>query len=227
MDLVTQQKLERREHILERARELIAAHGYDGITVRELAAHCRVSVPTLYNQFGSKDALLATAVGSHFSGLLAGSRTRQWRGHGRLVGVIGICADEMLRLEEYQRALLRAFMRTRKTARLQETLMEELAAELEVALAEMRERDHLASWVDLGVLGQQIKGASMAAAVAWAIGELDGTTLRAAMVYGAAALVLGAARGAARPALERELRKSQEVLAKARAAPPARSAQGS
>ena len=77
MDLVTEQKLERRERILASARELIAERGYEGLTMRDLAAHCRVSVPTLYNQFGSKDSLLAAAVETHCSGLLATSRDEQ------------------------------------------------------------------------------------------------------------------------------------------------------
>jgi len=71
---VTEQKLERRARILAAARELIAQRGYEALSMRELAAHCRVSVPTLYNQFGGKQALLAAAVESHFAGLLAGTR---------------------------------------------------------------------------------------------------------------------------------------------------------
>ena len=62
MDLMTEQRLARRAAILSTARELIAARGYESVTVRELAEICRVSVPTLYNQFGGKDQLLAEAI---------------------------------------------------------------------------------------------------------------------------------------------------------------------
>lgn len=213
MDLVTQQKLERREHILEAARKLIGERGYDGITMRDLAARCRVSVPTLYNQFGSKDALLAAAVETHFSSLLATSRDEQkWRGHERLVGVMGLCADNIVRLPRYNRSLLRAFMGARDTAPLEATLMSELSAEISIALDEMASRRQLADWIDRPVLGQQITGAAIATSVAWAVGALDDRGLRASMVHAAAGMVLGAARGAARTALEEELRAAQQAL---------------
>ena len=49
MDLVTKQREERKRRILEVARQLIAKHGYDGVTMRDLAEKSLVSVPTLYN----------------------------------------------------------------------------------------------------------------------------------------------------------------------------------
>src|SRR5947209_19459743 len=58
MTLFDEHKAERRERILRAARKLVAARGYDGLTMRELADAARVSVPTLYNLFGSKDAIL-------------------------------------------------------------------------------------------------------------------------------------------------------------------------
>ena len=213
MDLVTQQKLERREHILESARDLIAGRGYEGLTMRELAAHCRVSVPTLYNQFGSKDALLAHAVQSHFSGLLAGAgEGESWSGHARLVGVVRACADEMVRLSRYHRSLLRAFMSARTTFPLQGTLAAGLTAELERAFDEMTARSQLASWANGAVLARQITAATISASVAWAVRAIDDASLRASMVHAAASMALGAARGAARTALEAEARRAQSVL---------------
>ncbi len=222
MDLVTQQKLERREHILESARDLIAGRGYDGLTMRELAAHCRVSVPTLYNQFGSKDALLAHAVQSHFSGLLAGAGDGEtWSGHRRLVGVMGLCAEEMVRLSRYHRSLLRAFMSAKGTVSLQGTLMAELTGELEGALQEMQAKGQLATWVEVPVLARQITGAAIAAAVAWSVRALDDDALRASMVHYAASMALGPAKGVARTEFERELRSAQAVLL-ASSGPPER-----
>src|SRR6185369_11664248 len=58
MGLLEDQKAERRARILATARRLIAERGFDGLTMRELASASRVSVPTLYNLFGGKHALL-------------------------------------------------------------------------------------------------------------------------------------------------------------------------
>lgn len=215
MDLVTQQLHERRERILAAARELIGERGYQSLTMRDLAARCRVSVPTLYNQFGSKNALMSAAIQSHFTGLLAGDRARtDATGYERLIAVVGLCSAEMRRLPEYHRALVGAFMEMRDTAQTQAVLTADLGQELSRALASMRASRQLASWVDEGVLASQITRACIASSVAWALGELDDDCLGAAMLHNACSMTLGAARGAARSALERELRAAQEVLAR-------------
>ena len=216
MDLVTEQKLERRERILSAARELLAERGYEAITVRDLAAASRVSVPTLYNQFGSKDRLLAAAIGSHFSGLLASAPSGdEWSGAARLTAVVGLCADEVAARASYHRALLLAFMSVRETAPLQSSLAGGLADELERGLEEMRGRRQLVSWASPPVLARRITAACIACSVGWVMGDLNDRTLRAAMIHAAASMTLGVARGAARVALEAECRAAQDELARA------------
>src|SRR6266496_2898308 len=58
MSLLDEHKAERRARIGRVARQLVAERGYAGLTMRELAQKARVAVPTLYNLFGSKDAIL-------------------------------------------------------------------------------------------------------------------------------------------------------------------------
>jgi AcrR family transcriptional regulator len=47
-----------RQKLLAAARELAAAEGYDGVTVRSVARRAGVSAPTAYQYFTSKDHLL-------------------------------------------------------------------------------------------------------------------------------------------------------------------------
>lgn len=215
MDLVTQQLHERRQRILETARQLIGECGYQALTMRELAARCRVSVPTLYNQFGSKSELLASAVLSHFSGLLGSGGTRhESSGHAHLVEVARLCSSEMTRLPDYHRALLGAFMELRDTARTQAVLTADLAGEISLALTEMRSAGELAQWADPAVLAQQITRAVVASSVSWLLRDLDDEGLQAAMVHTTCCMALGAARGPAKRALEREAAAAQAVLAR-------------
>lgn len=51
-----------RARILTAALDLIAAHGVDGMTMRQLAAACELNIATLYHYVGSKDDLLAAIV---------------------------------------------------------------------------------------------------------------------------------------------------------------------
>ncbi|MGR8947738.1 MAG: TetR/AcrR family transcriptional regulator [Gammaproteobacteria bacterium] len=48
----------RRERILEAARSIIAAGGFDSLNLRELAVVADVTVPTIYNLIGNKSALI-------------------------------------------------------------------------------------------------------------------------------------------------------------------------
>ncbi len=58
----------RRDNILRTARQLLAQHGYDGVTMHAIADEAGVVKKTLYNIFGSKDQLLLSAVGEIISG---------------------------------------------------------------------------------------------------------------------------------------------------------------
>jgi AcrR family transcriptional regulator len=51
-----------RARILAAALDLIAAHGADGMTMRQLAAACDLNIATLYHYVGSKSELIAAIV---------------------------------------------------------------------------------------------------------------------------------------------------------------------
>ncbi|MFP6836810.1 MAG: helix-turn-helix domain-containing protein [Pseudomonadales bacterium] len=59
---MTERQIRRREDILAAARKLITERGYDGVTMRDLAAESGVAPKTLYHQFENKENLLRTAV---------------------------------------------------------------------------------------------------------------------------------------------------------------------
>jgi AcrR family transcriptional regulator len=54
--------LERRRRVLQAARELLAAFGYENFNVRDLCARADIAQKTLYNAFQSKDNVIAAAV---------------------------------------------------------------------------------------------------------------------------------------------------------------------
>lgn len=58
-----------REAILERAFAAFARHGYDGVTLRQLAAECGVSDSLLSHHFGSKQQLWQEAADNEFAPL--------------------------------------------------------------------------------------------------------------------------------------------------------------
>jgi AcrR family transcriptional regulator len=52
----------KRAQILAAATELMAAHGVEGMTMRQLASACGLNIATLYHYFGSKSDLLGAIV---------------------------------------------------------------------------------------------------------------------------------------------------------------------
>jgi AcrR family transcriptional regulator len=215
VDLVTEQKLERRTRILDAVRALVAERGWREITVRDLALRCRVSVPTLYNQFGGKDELLAAAALGHFTELLARTvREAGPAGWRRLLALVGRCAENMTSQSAYHRSLLEAFAVARETGPVQDRLVAELTRALACELEEMRRAGQLESWVDTALLAGEITAACVSASIGWARGALGDAGLRAAMLHAASLLVLAAARGEARSGVERAARTAQADLAR-------------
>ena len=53
----------KRSQILAAATELMATHGVEGMTMRQLAGACGLNIATLYHYFGSKSDLLGAIVG--------------------------------------------------------------------------------------------------------------------------------------------------------------------
>lgn len=51
--------------ILEAAKRLFTAHGFDGVSMDQIAAEAGVSKLTVYSHFGDKEALFAAAVKAH------------------------------------------------------------------------------------------------------------------------------------------------------------------
>jgi len=213
VDLVSEQKLERRARILAAVRELVAERGWRDVTIRDLAHRCRVSVPTLYNQFGGKDELLAAAALGHFAELL--EQTARDAGPGgwrRVLALVQRCADNMTSQSAYHRSLLEAFAVARETEPTQAAFVGDLTRALAAEIEAMRGQRQLEAWVDADLLAAQISGACVSASVLWVRGGLSDPGLRAAMLHAAALLLLAGARGEARRALVRAARSAQTEL---------------
>lgn len=95
---------ERREQIIEIARELFAARGFEGTSVEEIAAKAGVSKPVVYEHFGGKEGAYAVVVDRETQTLhsairaalttpRAGSRELLERGALALLDYIDRCPD--------------------------------------------------------------------------------------------------------------------------------------
>jgi AcrR family transcriptional regulator len=62
---------DRRQRILAETQGMLDELGVEGFTIRELSRRAGVAQRTLYNLFGSKEDIVATAIDEHFVGLLS------------------------------------------------------------------------------------------------------------------------------------------------------------
>lgn len=217
MGLVAEQKHERRERILEAARELVAEKGYDGLTMRDLAERSGVSVPTLYNLCGTKDELLFQAVSTEVDATIdrLEGRSRS-RGRHRLLALLTVGHEEMSRRPQYYRALLYAATRSEEARTPLLAVGSRLGAELHLCLEEMAAAGELEEWADTWLLAERLAVACVLTSFRWAAGMLRAEDVLPATRYEAGLSLLGVTKGPAKRAMEQLVRREQRVLERRR-----------
>ena len=210
--LIELHKAERRSRILAAARRLIAERGYDGLTMRDLARTSQVSVPTLYNLFGGKRALLLGELQETFGAVVAGLEDIKGRSVGkRALAACEVGNREVLAAPRYWRELVRLFLvsdETRPIRRANETQYVSMMARL---LSEGQSAGEIVPWVDPFVLARRMFAHYIYTIIEWAQEEVDADGFRSATLLGMCFMLLGVARGRTARDLERRVRELQRT----------------
>ena len=199
MDLRARQMAERRERILAAAREIVAEQGTAGLSMRELARKSRVTVPTVYNLVGGKDAVLIAAVEEQTARFVAG--IEETRGAGpvdRILSVHESCVRELMRLPRYYRTFLRLLAASDAAEPTRARVARALSTELARGVEALRGAGALADWVEPAALVALLHRNLEVVSLQWASEELDDARLRATALYGACCVLAGVCAGAAR-----------------------------
>jgi AcrR family transcriptional regulator len=210
LNLFEHNKAERRRRIVAAARKLIARRGFDGLTMRELARASRVSVPTLYNLFGGKHAILAAEMEETY-----GTVVRALHGavHGdvldRALAVYQAGTGALVAAPGYYRELSRVFLTTAESTELRRKMDDQYVTAMTANLRAGQAAGEIADWVDAGTLAHHLWLDYMMAVLGWAKGDLDDELLVAVTEFGLCMLLLGVVTGA---------RTLKRVQARARAA---------
>lgn len=97
--------------------------GVEGFTIRELSRRAGVAPRTLYNQFGSKEDIIASAIHDHFAGLLAQlpppPPPEDFEAHLRRMDAL---AERTISLKRYATAMVGVFFSPAVDRRLYDTL---------------------------------------------------------------------------------------------------------
>ncbi len=216
-----QKMAERRERILEAAREIIAEGGLEALTTRALAERAQVTVPTVYNLVGAKDQVLFAAVEDQTARFLAalGSHSEEPPAT-RAISVCRACVTELIRAPHYYRAILLLMHASDAGAEVRRAVGRTVVEELEKATRALAATGDLADWITPRSLAERMGVALTATALQWATGDLPDAELERTAALGAALLLLGVTQGAARDAIEALARSQEQRPARRQRAAP-------
>jgi AcrR family transcriptional regulator len=219
MEARTRQMAERRERILAAAREVVAEQGYAGLSMRDLAQKSRVTVPTIYNLIGGKDAVLLAAVEEQTARFVAGiEETRGAVATDHIVAVHDSCVRELLRLPRYYRSFLLQLVTSEAAAPIRSRVGQALVRELGRGVEALRAAGALAEWVEPATLTALLHGHLNVVSLQWASGDLPDARLRAAALYGSCCVLAGACRGESRELFAARAAEHQASLGSRRGA---------
>ena len=202
---IDRQMAERRERILEAARRVIEQDGYEGLTMRRLAAESRVTAPTLYNLVGNKEEVLLAAVEEQTQAFVAAVEDSA----PDLVALVDAVVRRLVKRPRYYRALLEVLLGSGSADAARRYVDRALDQQIRVALAELEGRGELADWVEPRALARQIHSHLDVSSLSWARGAFGAAAFRATARFGVAMLLLGVTSGESRERFEALARESQ------------------
>jgi AcrR family transcriptional regulator len=208
VSLLEEHKSERRKRIQRAARKLVIECGYEGLTMRDLAEAARVSVPTLYNLFGSKDAILVAeleAVNAEIAANLAPlPATATFFERGAMAFDTGHHLIEQS--PEFFRAVARMFLTSPESSEMRQRVDDGFVALMRGNLAAAKAAGQLADWADPHTIACHGYVMYTATFLRWALREIDLDELRAINRSAMLHLLAGCARGAYAEDVEAALR---------------------
>lgn len=214
MSLIAEHKAERRARILAAARQLIAERGFEGLTMRELARAGRVSVPTVYNLFGGKHAVLMAELEGTFTVVVQSQAGTGGRSVvERAFAMCDAGNRDLLATPAYSRELMHVFLASEATRALRLSMHGRYVALMADVLRDGQAAGEIVAWADPTAVAGRMFAHYVHAMLEWAEGDLDDDEFRAATELGMALMLLGLARGRAATLLAKRAEANQALLA--------------
>ncbi|MBI1179367.1 MAG: TetR family transcriptional regulator [Alphaproteobacteria bacterium] len=207
------QMARRRSRVLEEARKLIGEAGYDGVTMRLLAERSQVASATLYNIYGNKETLVATAVSELFEEQIERATQECGQGVDGALKRLDWIAGEILRMPEYARAMVTVYFSTTADSTVRDLLRNMSMTNYIYFLDLLRRQGQLEEWVNVDLVADEIANQEFAVVHDWAIGRVDSARLATRQKY-TLLLTLGSVTcGPIARLVQTRLKELQEELA--------------
>jgi AcrR family transcriptional regulator len=168
---LTPRQLQRRERILETVRQQLSKAGYEGLSMRDVAAASDVSPTTLYNLYDNKDGLVLAALDDLLT-QLATSVPAELQGLEGVVARSRAYAQNIVRNPRYAEAMARMLFNARSTDPIAKMLLHNGISFRRQSLVEMQAIGEMRMDIDLDFFAQQWAVSSWSAILLWTHGHI-------------------------------------------------------
>lgn len=194
--------LERREHIVNTTRQMIGELGIEGITMRNLAQRSGVAVATLYNQFGSREDIIADALRQDFEGRyepFPETMGPSERLEARITAAAKAISGPM---RDYTRSVMFFYFHYNPNSDLRSTIHDYVMADISRIVQVIEQRGELQPWVNARTFADDVVTQLYALAAKWTQGYMGDRQLKVRLIQAAAASFAGISSGATRGEFE-------------------------
>ena len=196
----------RRERIITTTRALIGELGIEGITMRNLAQRCGVAVATLYNQFGSREAIIAAALQMDFVGRYEplSERTAALDPASKVRERIILAARAITGpLRDYTSSVMFFYFHHKPDSTIRAAIHDVVVADFLAIAEEIAALDELQPWVRIEIFCDDLITQLYALVTKWSQGHISDRRLRPRLLQAAAISFIGISRGQTREEFER------------------------
>jgi AcrR family transcriptional regulator len=197
---------ERRDRIIETARKLVATKGIEGVTIRDLAEQCGVAVATLYNQFGSLEGVIGTALEADFRGRFEplSARTRNLTPAEKLDERITTATKVILHdLRDYTRSVMYFYFHHAASPKLRAAIHDYAVTDFTHIVEEIQKRGDLQPWVNPHHFADDVITQNYSLVMKWAQGHIKDRDFRSRSIRAIGACFIGITRGSTRAGFEK------------------------
>ena len=167
MNSLTRTQIQRRERILEAVRDKLSSHGYDGLSMRDLADSAGVSPTTLYNLFGGKDALVLAALRDLLDQIADRVAQSEATGMQRLLVGAEEIGKQIVATPEYAEGMTRTLFNADPADPICELLLADGIEGNRQALVEMQARGEIQRHIDVDAFARDLTGRGWMVILLW------------------------------------------------------------
>lgn len=206
--VLTPRQVARRESIIQAVRTLLERRGYDGVSMRAVAAEAGVSPSTLYEIYESKDVLILQSVRSFFEDMGLEEESVP-AGVDRLVHRLNAIAGFFETANRQGEGISRLLFQDQNNEAATEVLLRNAVAARQRSIEEMIEAGQLNDVGDVELLARMLVSVTWGAVLFYQRGEIDMGSLASELIRQSMTLLIPFA---AAPRFARKMRSASQAV---------------